>query len=400
MIYLNDYIDVYFSRVNHLGSTLQERVKNSNNRSFKKWLAENPQNLSANDKYFFQGRILSLKQSESELHKMLYVDLDIPIKIGDLIKWENEYWIIYLKKRDTNEAFQTFYILRCTYKLKWVDRHGFLQSSWAHFVSSLDSKVKENFRTWNSLITPQPNKYAEVIMPRFDIEKQTKFIVDDEAWLVSEYDKSSIYGVLYLSLTEDKVNLDYDDLENDIGNKDQLNEIDFIIPKNQNAQINVPFEPSITIKKNGVIDEELEYTLYLPEKNSNIEIVDNTILVKKEGEYYINVELKDYKEYQKTFRIICAAEPQEMDFTIVGNDYIRLTRNADYYVLNSNDEKISNVVFSLSDSDYELAILENVDEFTCKIIVNSNNKLGTITLTAELPNSQILTKTIEIKPLW
>lgn len=151
MIYLNDYIDVYFSRVNHLGNTLQERVKNSNNRSFKKWLAENPQNLSANDKYFFQGRILSLKQNESELHKMLYVDLDIPIKIGDLIKWGSEYWIIYLKKRDTNEAFQTFYILRCTYKLKWVDRYGFLQSSWAHFVSSLDSKVKENFRTWNSL---------------------------------------------------------------------------------------------------------------------------------------------------------------------------------------------------------------------------------------------------------
>lgn len=237
-------------------------------------------------------------------------------------------------------------------------------------------------------------------MPRFDVEKQTKFIVDDEAWLVSEYDKSSIYGVLYLSLTEDKVNLDYDDLENDIGNKDQLNEIEFIIPKNQNAQINVPFEPSITIKKNGVIDEELEYILYLPEKNSNIEIVDNTILVKKEGEYYINVELKNYKEYQKTFRIVCAAEPQEMDFKIIGNDYIRLTRNADYYVLNSNNEKISNVIFSLSDIDSDIATLENVDEFTCKIIVNSNNKLGTITLTAELPNSQILTKTIEIKPLW
>ena len=48
--------------------------------------------------------------------------------------------------------------------MKWIDSEGHLNQSWGYFVSSLDSKIKANFRTWNSLITPQPNKYAEILM--------------------------------------------------------------------------------------------------------------------------------------------------------------------------------------------------------------------------------------------
>ena len=37
-------------------------------------------------------------------------------------------------------------------------------------MSSVDSKVKSNFRMWHSLISPQPNKFAEIIMPRPELE--------------------------------------------------------------------------------------------------------------------------------------------------------------------------------------------------------------------------------------
>ena len=35
-----NYLDVYFSRINHMGETTAERIRNGGIRSFEKWLAE------------------------------------------------------------------------------------------------------------------------------------------------------------------------------------------------------------------------------------------------------------------------------------------------------------------------------------------------------------------------
>ena len=51
------------------------------------------------------------------------------------------------------------------------------------------------------------NKYAEILLPFQPIERLTKFIVEKEAWYLVELDKSSVKGVMYLSLTEDKINI-------------------------------------------------------------------------------------------------------------------------------------------------------------------------------------------------
>jgi hypothetical protein len=59
-------------------------------------------------------------------------------------------------------------------------------------LSSTDDKIKGNFRTWHNLISPQPNKYAELIMPRVQIERGTNFIIEDENWQLVEYDHTSV----------------------------------------------------------------------------------------------------------------------------------------------------------------------------------------------------------------
>ena len=48
-------------------------------------------------------------------------------------------------------------------------------------------------------------------MPRYPIDRATNFIVEEESWTVVEYDHTSVPGVIYLSLTEGKVNPFYDD---------------------------------------------------------------------------------------------------------------------------------------------------------------------------------------------
>jgi hypothetical protein len=225
-----NYLDVYFSRINHLGETTSERIRNAGIHSFEKWLAESPhtiRNLSVERGIYFDGIILTSKDKEYEKIMFLEVANDIPIKVGDIMNWTLddgtiEKWILIQEEKKVNGTFKSFWIIRCNYLMKWIDSNGHLNQSWGYFVSSLDSKIKGNFRTWNNLITPQPNKYAELLMPRYPIDRATNFIVEEESWTVEEYDHTSVPGVIYLSLTESKINTIYDDVKNNIADLDKL----------------------------------------------------------------------------------------------------------------------------------------------------------------------------------
>ena len=90
-------------------------------------------------------------------------------------------------------------------------------------------------------------------MPRTEISKYTKFIVENEGWYIVEYDYTSVPGVMYLSLTEDKVNMIYDDLKEDIADTDRRAVYEFIVPEQiQKFQIGEIVSPIFTITKNGI----------------------------------------------------------------------------------------------------------------------------------------------------
>jgi len=65
-----------------------------------------------------------------------------------------EKWLLIQEEKKVNGTYRTFWIVRCNYLMKWIDAQGHLQESWSYFVSSLSDKIKGNFRTWHSLITP------------------------------------------------------------------------------------------------------------------------------------------------------------------------------------------------------------------------------------------------------
>lgn len=154
-----NYIDVYFSRLNHLGETTTERIRNGGIRSFEKWLNESPftvSNLSVERGLYFRGIIESNKDKEYEKIMFLRVANDIPLLVGDILNWpledgSIEKWILLQEEKKVNGTYRNFQIIRCNYLLKWIDTLGHLQQSWAYVVSSLDSKIKGNFRTWHDL---------------------------------------------------------------------------------------------------------------------------------------------------------------------------------------------------------------------------------------------------------
>lgn len=397
-----NYLDVYFSRINHLGETTSERIRNAGIRSFEKWLAESPhtiRNLSVERGIYFDGIILTSKDKEYEKIMFLEVANDIPIKVGDIMNWALddgtiEKWLLIQEEKKVNGTFKSFWIVRCNYFMKWIDSNGHLNQSWGYFVSSLDSKIKGNFRTWNNLITPQPNKFAELLLPRYPIDRATNFIVEEESWTVVEYDHTSVPGVIYLSLTESKINEIYDDVENNIADLDKLAQYQISIPEEiQIFEVGTEININFTLMKNGnPSNEEIEFI----SSNKNIaRIIEGKLMALAEGEVEIIIQLKNYPEIKNSI-IIQVSGTTNFSAYIEGNATIKLDRTGEYK-LKVNAELESPVIFSLNNSNY--ASIIHVDDNNCIVRANSKNKLGNFVLQAEY-NNIIYTKEISVIPLW
>ena len=396
-----EYLDVYFSRVFHRGESVAEVAQNTGERSFESWLASSThtvKDLSVERGLYFSGIILTDKDKEQQKIMYLNVANNIPIVVGDIVNWQCdgiiEKWIIFKKEKKVNGTYQTFSIIRCNYLMKWVDKNGHVQSSWSYFVSSMDSKIKENFRTWNALITPQPNKYAEMILPKKDIERGTSFIVENESWSMVEYDHTSVPGIMYLSLTEEKVNYIYDDLENNIADTDKIANYEVILPAEiQNFNVGDEIVPIFTISKNGQPFET--EVVYISTNKKIAKIVNGKLTALKEGKVSIVIQLKDYPEIHKEIEINIGEKPV-FNAYINGESAIKLGRKSRYELI-SNLPLDKNVTYSLSDEN--LAFIIDADSNYCIIQANSRNKLGKVILTAFYDGVEY-SKEIKIAPLW
>lgn len=395
------YIDVYFSRVTHRGESIAEIAQNTGERSFESWLENSTHSvldLSVERGIYFSGIILTDKDKEQQKVMYLNVANDIPIVVGDIVNWNNQgqlgKWIIFKKEEKVNGTYQTFSIIKCNYLMKWIDKLGHLQQSWSYFVSSMDSKIKENFRTWNSLITPQSNKYAEMILPKKDIERATSFIVEDESWSVVEYDHTSVPGIMYLSLTEEKVNYIYDDLENNIADTDRRAIYEISQPEEiQNFKIGDEVNPIFNITKNGK-PVNLE-TICIPKDKKIVKFVNGKLIAQKAGETLIVIQLKDFPEIYQSIKINVGEEPSFYAY-IKGDSIIKLGRQAEYEFI-CNAYVKDNIHFSINDES--LAKVLRTFEDTCIVRANAENRLGKVVLNAEY-NGITYAKDIKIVPLW
>lgn len=422
------FYDVYLSRINHLGQTTAERIRNGGIRSFYKWMSESPhtvRHLSVERGIYFSGIILT--KTDKEYRKDMYLNVanDVPLHVGDIMTWNNddgseEKWLLIQEEKKVNGTYRTFMIVRCKYYLRWIDGQGHRQGSWAYFVSSVDSKVKGNYRTWHNLITPQPNKYAEIIMPYYKVDRATNFIVEDESWSMIECDFSSVPGTIYMSLTENKINSIYDKIDEDIADTDKEAKYKIEMPATpQIFTVNTDIEPEVIIAKNGVLLTKLPRLEYISADATIAKNVDGALRAIKEGETEIEVRFKDYPTAQIMgtipIKVISSNESSIQTVHLIGNDFIRLGRTSSYTLTDNTVDLTSIVIHGLIATEdtethktvwvdtgetnlakiIETTIDEEAGTILIKVMANDKNKLGYCRLIA---GNYI--KDIEIRSLW
>ena len=351
-----NYREVYYSRLHHLGETTGEVIRNGGIRSFEKWMAQSPftiNDLSVERGLYFSG-IIEEKKDEKQLKTMyMHVANDIPVKVGDILNWRTddgsiEKWLLLQEERKTNGTYRTFWIIRCNYLVKWVDNAGSVHQSWSYVVSSHN------------------------------------FIIEDEGWSLIEIDHTSVPGVIYLSLTESKVNFIYDDLTNDIADTDK---------------IKFPELDSIYTIGDRILPHFIDDTFNIVNiimTSSDTTVIDENMYAIGAGTATITIGLKDNPTITKQYELI-VHEDATFSAAIEGADKIRLDRQ-EMYTLVGTQEYNGDVIFSV-DNEELVSIMPREDTHKCLIHANKKNKLGSVVLSATL-NGMTYTKTIQIIPLW
>ena len=370
--------------------------------------------LSVERGYYFSGIIETSKDREEKKLMYLYVALDIPIKVGDILTWRQdngvtEKWLLLQQIHKVHPTYQTFQMIKCNFELKWIDFNGYLRKSWAYAVSSVDSKVKSNFRMWHSLVSPQPNKFAEVIMPRIQFDEGSEdldrlmrgitFIIENEGWQIIECDWTSVEGISYMSLTETKVNYEYDDRDIDVAETDRYK---------------FPVLPALYRVGDTIVPQFEADTLNQWEiglnKPDDCDFIDDNFVATAPGQCIITMFLKNRPAVTKTVEITINAANEEVLY-LKGADSVRLDRYTTYELVNEEDDTpvVGEVNFSIenkTDEKLPLATIapaydrENNQLLYANVLhANAKNKLGEVILTAEY-NGQTYTKTVKIIPLW
>lgn len=226
-------------------------------------------------------------------------------------------------------------------------------------------------------------------MPYQEIRKNTEIIVFDEAWRLVDYDKVSVPGIIYMSFTETKINELTDDLHEQLANADKKQVWSINAPDKMYISVGEIFRPEYTISKDGLIVENSDAPQIMPGSgfivNENGEIIAN-----ESGETMV---ILSYENAMKTILVSIGKQNKQTGF-ISGDDYIRITKTAEYKLTISN----LNGDIKFKSSNEELATVETIDNVG-KVITNKKNKLGTFTLSV-IYDGVKYEKEIKIISLW
>lgn len=402
----NDYYKVFQERCKNHGKSFKSLVQSQAALDFQRFLVSSPNaiDVTVNDEEekIRVATILNKEKNDTDVRRFFLANKEDGLKIGDFIYWDDTVWILLKKEKDTIDAYDKFEGLECRHNIKWIDKFGVLQSTPCYLVAQTDEKVKANFRTWNNMITPQPNKYLEIITSRKNIELSQRFLIDETAWSVVETDYISVKGIIYLSLTEDKKDLYEDDIDNDIADIVDLNKFQL---KLEETEITLGIDETYQLSGKTYLNGNLysnDIIVEILEGEENISIDENLKITGiKEGNTKLRISMEENNEISQELNItIQESAPTNVVYDLKGDASIKWGRTKVYQfvrVVNGIFEPVK-AEFSIEDKD-KLIKSHEINETSITITANEDNRIGEFYINCTF-GEETIRKEIKVTSLW
>lgn len=402
----NDYYKVFQERCKNHGKSFKSLVQSQAALDFQRFLVSSPNaiDVTVNDEEekIRVATILNKEKNDTDVRRFFLANKEDGLKIGDFIYWDDTVWILLKKEKDTIDAYDKFEGLECRHNIKWIDKFGVLQSTPCYLVAQTDEKVKANFRTWNNMITPQPNKYLEIITSRKNIELSQRFLIDETAWSVVETDYISVKGIIYLSLTEDKKDLYEDDINNDIADIVDLNKFQL---KLEETEITLGIDETYQLSGKTYLNGNLyssDIIVEILEGEENISIDENLRITGiKEGNTKLRISMEENNEISQELNItIQESAPANVVYDLKGDASIKWGRTKVYQfvrVVNGIFEPVK-AEFSIEDKDKLIKNYE-INETSITITANEDNRVGEFYINCTF-GEETVRKEIKVTSLW
>ena len=332
-----NYYSVFQRRNENSGHNFQKVVQHNTELEFERFLRSTPDRVSVtvNDstKKIDMAFIIE-KEDEIRNRRFALCRKSDKVKVGDFIYWDGTVWLAFMKVKHTIDAYDKLEILECRHTLKWIDEDGAVQQQPVFLVAQADAKIKANFRLWNDMITPQPNTFTEIITSATKIRLGQKFLFDDTAWFVVESDYLSVKNIVYLSLTEDKINIFTDDQSHELADIADLHKTQLEVPSaTVELKVGEEYLLSNKVYTNGLLNSNELVQAEILDGNDFITLEGLKITAREIGTSTVRVSLVDNEDVQKNVVFAVRENAQaNIEYLFRGDASIKWGRSKNYSI--------------------------------------------------------------------
>ena len=385
----------YKDRVHYKGNSKREYVKTKVKESIDSLIKDSQYGFTISvynkdDKTYtdHEVAILSTKATQEYEAANVIAPLEVGLEKGVLFRWDENDWILLKKMFRPDQPGLNGIAYRCTGFLKWIDKDtkelhiqpAYIRSGRitnAVGVTPDVTRIFDNIRMhdtdWNMVAATQK---------KLDFHPEMRFIINGQAYRVSNVDNVSIDNVSILSLVDDKL-LDTDDIINGIAYDDVYEyTIKNKLTDDTKLYAGDVMELPVLILRNGV---EVDEDVILTSSDESIIQVDGRRLIGRGlGTAIVNVALALNNTISIDIPIEVSEEhtQQEVKIYITGDDYIEWGTSQTYML--SDGSPAAFEVETLSKIRKEISFTENSvtisikDKYSGTFIISADTAQGRV----------------------
>lgn len=392
----------YKERVHFKGNTKREYVKTKVKESISSLIEDSQYGFTISvynrdDKTYkdHEVAILSTKTTQEYEAANVIAPLEVGLEKGVLFKWDDNDWILLKKMFRPDQPGFNGIAYRCTGFLKWIDKDtkelhiqpAYIRSGRITNALGVTPDVNRKFDNiilhdtdWNMMAATQQN---------FGLHPEMRFIINGQAYRVTNVDNVSIDNVSILSFVDDKL-LDTDDVINGIAYDDVY---EYVIKNKLTDDTKLyagdVMELPVLVLKDGV---EVEEDVVLTSSNEDIIQIDGDKLIGRGiGTAIVRVALVRNETIYIDIPIEVSGEhtQQEIKLYITGDDYIEWNTSQTYQLSDGSEAVFGVETFSKIRKEIELT--------DTSVTISIKDKYsGTFVITAETSQG-IVEKTVYIR---